>query len=206
MKPFSILKTVSAGLGILFFYLGSRYSSGSLVFLGVALFGVYFSTDGINTVINRRIILDPNNEGTLKVKSLLPPSWFSWADVARGALSISLGVFLEGIAIAGYFGMAKPIFNYFIRHPGLVLLTLSAVCFLYSLITIARTGQPIPASPWGKWFRFITSQMFPAIILIALGLFFAGLGLLELFAPEVFDQLGGGFLEIFLLVEDLGNW
>lgn len=201
MKSLSIIKTVSAGLGILFFYLGSRYSSGSLIFLGVAFFGAYFSIDGINTVINRRIILDPNNEGTQKVKSMLPPSWFTWADVARGTLTISLGVFLVIITLMGFSGLAKPTFNYFVRHPGAVLLTLSAACFLYALVTITGTGHLATNSKWKEWLRFTTSQLFPGFFWLALGLFFVGLGLLELFAPEVFDHWGGSFLESFF-----GDW
>jgi len=38
--------------------------------------------------------------------------------------------------------------------------------------------------------------LLPGIILVVIGLGMTGLGLFEILAPEAFDKMGGGFLEI----------
>jgi hypothetical protein len=43
--------------------------------------------------------------------------------------------------------------------------------------------------------NLVISRVLPGVILLVLGLGAIGLGLLEMVAPTVFDNLGGGFLE-----------
>jgi hypothetical protein len=42
----------------------------------------------------------------------------------------------------------------------------------------------------------LVSRLLPGIILLGLGLGALGLGLFEIAAPNVFDEQGGGFLEV----------
>lgn len=49
---------------------------------------------------------------------------------------------------------------------------------------------------WELILNLIASRLLPGLMLVAIALGAASLGLLEVFAPESFDQMGGGVLEV----------
>lgn len=195
MPSTAILKNVSIGLGLLLIFLGSRYESNFGMAAGIFLVGGYFCIQGIDTIIHRRIDINQQDKG------FAPARYLEWSDVARGTLFVGLGVLIFGIAVSGYLGVAQVIFRYFVRRPGAVFFVLSLVFMLYAVIRfIGDSNQPIKPQG-GDWVVLSINQFLPAGFLTLIAAVFLVLGLLEFFAPALFDQLGGGYLEILF-----SNW
>jgi hypothetical protein len=188
----SRIKTSLIVLGLLLIWMGNMFSTTSLTFIGVLILGTFFIALGVEAITNRRITLVPSAGG------FLPARFLEWADVARGILLVSLGVFILGFAVTSLFGTAELIYRYFIRRPGAVLLALSTICFLYAVIKIGGKGDHSKDPHWTRWIDIITSQILPGGFLLLLGLVIAILGLIEFTAPDIFDQLTGSWLEAFL--------
>jgi hypothetical protein len=195
MLSTSILKKVSIGSGLLLIFLGSRYESNFGMTAGFFLVSGYFCIQGSEIIIHRQININQLDKG------FAPARYLEWSDVARGILFIGLGVLIFGIAVSSYLGVAQVIFRYFVSHPGVVFFALSLVFLLYAVIRfIGDRNQPTKPQG-GEWLALIFNQFLPAGFLILLAAVFLILGFVELLAPGLFDQLGGGYLEILF-----SNW
>jgi hypothetical protein len=107
-----------------------------------------------------------------------------------------MGGLLIGTAVLSLFNAGRALFLYLVRHPGLPLLAFGAWCWMAALIAIAGSAGQRQVPKWEHILELITSRWLPGSILIVIGAVAIGLGLFEIVAPHVFDQLGGGFLEI----------
>lgn len=193
MIPWSKLKKATGVLGLVLFFLGSRYSIDVLIYASIVLVSGYFALYGIDTIINRRIRLEQARARFHLIRYL------EWSDVAQGTLLILLSVLILGIAVTGFLGIAQGIFRYLVRHPSSVFFALSLFFFLYAVIKAIGTDNQ-PSNPQGgEWLTIFVSQILPAGFMILLALAFAGLGFLEFLAPDIFDRLGGSFIEIFFI-------
>ena len=188
-------KSVSLLIGFALVFIGIWIENSTLIFSGVGMLGVYSILLGMEAIQHRRISLETDGQG------LFGGKYLEWADVAQGILFISLGTLLLAFTASAFLGISQSAARFLIRRPGPVFLALSAVCILRALIVFAGSGLTAqPKKPF-EWIDVFFSNLLPAGALTFLGLFLAGLGLLEFLSPGWFYQLSGGILDKFI-----GGW
>ena len=124
---------------------------------------------------------------------------FFGSALAQGLIIIIIGCSLVGLLMLNYFNSGHSLFQYFVKHPGVPFLILSLMCFLTAVITIIGSMEDKQGSKFVIILNLLTSRFLPGIILIVLGTVFLCLGILEIFSPEYFDSIWGGFLEALFL-------
>jgi hypothetical protein len=82
------------------------------------------------------------------------------------------------------------------RHPGLPLILFGLLCLMQSVITLIGSPELQEGMHWVVVMNLLVSRLLPGIILVVIGVGMTGLGLFEIAAPQAFDQMGGGLLEV----------
>ena len=95
-----------------------------------------------------------------------------------------------------YFNNGREVFLQFVRRPGMPLVAIGTLLLLQSLVMFLGYRELNEGSGFMVTMNLVISRMLPGVILLVLGLGAIGLGLFEIIAPTVFDNLGGGFLEM----------
>jgi hypothetical protein len=190
MNPWTIIEIATAVIGALFLFGGQRLDLSILTYTGFSLMGLTAIIIGAEAMIKRRIILPSRyfrraNETYLGV-----------AAFAQGIQFMLLGVFFIGVSILAYFNTGRAVFLQLVRRPSLVLLTFGVWCLATAVTAIAGYAEQKQGAKWAVVLDFVTSRLLSGLILIVIGCGAIGLGLLEMVAPQAFDQMGGGFLEV----------
>jgi hypothetical protein len=108
-----------------------------------------------------------------------------------------IGLFLIGITIMVYVNAdGRAVVLQMVRRPGLPLIAFGALCLMQAVITLAGAQELRQGPRWIVILNLGVSRLLPGIILVAIGLGAAALGLFEIVAPNIFDEMGGGFLEV----------
>jgi hypothetical protein len=117
--------------------------------------------------------------------------------ILQGVQFNLLGLFLIVISIMIYLKLnGRAIVLQMARHPGLPLILFGALCLMQSVITLIGPHELQDGPRWIVILNLLVSRLLPGIILVLIGLAMTGLGLFEIVAPNAFDQMGGGFLEV----------
>jgi hypothetical protein len=184
--------TIQIILGLLSLFLvfvGDKLSIPLLSDSGIACLGLTSMVIGWQAMITRHIVIGRRRHGSRQ-------TYIGLAALFQGIEFNVLGLFLIGIAIMLYRAMnPRELGLQMARHPGLPLIVLGTICLIQSVITFIG---PLDSRDDSRLVDFIDliARFLPGIILVLIGLGMIGLGLFEILAPETFDKMGGGFLEI----------
>jgi len=180
-------------IGILLVIADQIFTISILTCLGIIVFALTGIMIGLEGIVKRKIILRS------RYSRRLSETYIGITAVAQGILIIFLGLFLIAISILAYFNSGQSVFHYFIRHPGVPLLIFGFICFLSSTISILGSVEEKQGTKFLVILNLLTSRLLPGLILIAIGLAVTCLGMIEIFDPQYFDSLGGGFLEVMFI-------
>ncbi len=181
---------IALGLtGILLMLGGDRLSMPIMSYGGVALMGMASMAIGLEAVVTRHIVV-----GSRYARS----TYTGIAAIAQGIQFNVLGCFLLGVAVFAYLGVdsGRDIFLRFVRRPGLPILVFGLFCLLQAVIGISGSREDREGERWIVIMNLLVSRLLPGSILVLIGLGAVGLGLFEIVAPDAFDEMGGGFLEM----------
>jgi len=190
MNPWVILIIALAAIGALFIIAGQKFSFPLLYYLGFSVMGMVSIVIGLEAMIKRRMIL-PSRYSRRQSETYTGAAAFAY-----GILFILWGVFFIGVSGIAYLNTGRATFLYFVQHPGPILLLFGLTCFTTAIIALGGYEEQKRGEKWAVALDFLTSRLLPGLILIVIALAATGLGTLEIAAPQTFDQLGGGFLEV----------
>lgn len=187
MNPWTISQAAFFVLGMLLAFAGDRFSIPFFLYGGISLFGVTAFLIGAEAIFTRRIVL-----GRWRYNE----TYIGPAAIAQGFQFMFIAAFLVGVSIFAYLDTGRDVFLQFIRRPWPVLLTMGVYCLMQSVIAFSGYEEAKQGTRWIVILNLLTSRLLPGVILVVIGLGLLGLGLLDLTLPAVFDNLGGGFLEV----------
>ena len=190
MKLWTILEIVIGLIGVLFLFLGQRYSLDILTYAGFGLMGLVAIIIGLEALITRRLVQ------VSRYDRRADETYVGVAAMAQGVIFIIMGLFFIGLAIAAYKNSGRELFIHFVRHPGLAFLIFGLFLLMMAISAIVGTVEDKEGGRFEVYLTLLTSRLLPGMILIVLAAVAIGLGLLEVTAPQTFDQMGGGFLEV----------
>jgi len=187
MKVWTIAQVAVFLLGIALAFAGDKLSIPILLYGGISLFGVTAILVGMEAALTRRIVLG---------RRRYSETYVGIAAFAQGVQFIFMGAFLISVSFWAYLDAGRDIFLQFVRRPWPVLLVVGVYCLMQSVIAFSGYEEEKQGTRWVVMLNLLTSRLLPGVILVVIGLGFTGLGLLDLTLPAVFDNLGGGFLEV----------
>ena len=190
MNRLTTLIITAAILGICSVLVGQIFSISILNLIGI----IFLSDAGILIgveAIRKRIFLEKSHYNRKETET-----YIGLAAIIRGILVILLGLFLSTIAILVYFDIGQPILLYFVHRPGILLIISGFYFLLTALSTILGYAEQRQGPKWNVFLELIAGRMLPGIILLVISLITIGLSVVEIVAPEYFDKMGGGLLEL----------
>lgn len=183
------LQIIFGVLGILLALGGDRLSMPILLYAGVACFGLASIAIGWEAIVTRQFRWGRRRSGTRETYTGL-------AAVLHGVQFNLIGLFLIGLSFSTYINNGREIFLQFVRRPGVPLLILGALCLMQAVISLTGSHEQRQGPRWMVAMNLVAARLLPGIILIVIGVGAAWLGVFEIIAPEAFDEMGGGFLEV----------
>lgn len=190
MSRSTIVITAAAVSGIAFIVIGQITSSSDLTLLGLFVFSISGILIGLEA-IRRKIFLQPSRYDRRATET-----YVGAAAILQGVIIILVGIFLCSISVMDYFNLGKSVFSYLVRHPGIPLILLGIYCLATAGTAIIGYVEQKQGPKWNIILELITSRLLPGIILIVIALIAISLGVIEIAAPESFDKLAGGLLEM----------
>lgn len=190
MNLWRVISLSIAGGGVLTIILGRVTSNPALDYVGIAILGLVGVVIGLEAIFKRQMILNS------RYRRYRSETYVGAAGIAQGILFVFLGIFLIAGGLLAYFNSGRFVFLYFIRRPGVLLLAFGMFCYTSAVIAFSGSIEQKQGSNFVRILDLLTSRLLPSIILMIMGTGVIVLGLLEITAPQVFDQLGGGFLEV----------
>jgi hypothetical protein len=103
---------------------------------------------------------------------------------------------LAAVAVLAHFDLGAPFFRLLIRRPGALLLACGVFILTAAVIVSVGYVEQKETTRFAYILDLLTSPLLGGVILIVIGVAAIGLGLLEVFAPDLFDAWGGGYLEV----------
>ena len=188
MSLWSIIQIGLAAIAILMAVAGDKLSIPILLYAGISIFGVAAIVVGMEAMITQRIVLYRQRNYS--------ETYLGFAAYAQGVQFSLIGLFFISTSIAAYLDNGRDIFLHLVRHPWSVLVVFGIFCLMQAIIAIGGSVEQKQGTHWVVVLDFFVGRLLPGIILIVIGLGATGLGLIEFVAPERFDALGGGFLEV----------
>ena len=186
----TILQLIFLGLGILFGLGANKLSMPILTYAGISCFGLGAMAIGWEAIIKRRFKLGRRRSGSQE-------TYIGFPAVLQGIQFNMIGLFLLGAAMLAYRDIGQEFFLDMVRRPGIALVVIGLLLLLQSFISFLGYREIKKGPGWMVTMNLISSRLLPGVVLLVLGLGAAGLGMLEIVAPDVFDALGGGILESF---------
>ena len=178
-----------AAVGIISLVLGEKTDSSLLTTAGFCCLGAASIWIGIETIITRRIVLRSRYDRRAN------ETYVGIAAIAQGIGLVALGLFLAGIALLVHLELGAPLLRHLLRRPGALLILFG----LFAMTTAVTVGmgyvEQKETNRFAYFLDLLTSRTLGVLVLVAIGVIAIGLGLLEVFAPDQFDELGGGFLK-----------
>ncbi|HUS95087.1 MAG TPA: hypothetical protein VMZ24_07935 [Patescibacteria group bacterium] len=190
MNLWAVLMILFGLIGVVLLFLGQRFSLDILTYVGLGLIGLTSIVIGLQAAITRRMVQVSRYDRRAN------ETYVGVAAIAQGILFILLGLFFIGLALAAYKNSGRELFLYFVRHPGLALLIIGLILLMTAISALVGTVEDKEGGRFERYLTLMTSRLLPGVILIVLASGAFGLGVLEIAAPQTFDQLGGGFLEV----------
>lgn len=190
MKGWTILEIAIALIGLALLFLGHWLSIDILTYAGFGVMGLVAIVIGMEALITRRIVQ------ISRYSRRGEETYVGLAAMAQGIIFILMGLFFIGVSLAAYRNSGREVFLNFIRHPGLALLVIGLFLLMTAISAFIGTVEDKQGGRFEVFLTLMTSRLLPGFILIILAAAALGLGLLEITAPQTFDQLGGGFLEV----------
>jgi hypothetical protein len=177
-------------LSLLLVFVGDRFSIPFLTYFGIACLGLTSAVIGWEAIFTQHMVIGRRRHGNKQTYTGLPA-------ILQGIQFILLGLSLWAISFMLYTKMnGRELAMQMARHPGLPLILFGAFCLMQSVITLIGSHELQAGPRWVVIMNLFVSRLLPGIILVLIGLGMTGLGLFEIVAPEMFDQMGGGFLEV----------
>jgi hypothetical protein len=195
VKRSTIIITAVAVSGIALIVMGQIISTSELTLLGLFVFSISGILIGIEA-IKQRIFLEQSRYNRRYTETYL-----GFAAVLQGVLIIFVGLFLCSVAVIDYFNIGESVFSYLVRHPGIPLVLFGIYCLATAGTAIIGYAEQKQGPKWNVFLELIASRLLPGIILIVIALIAISLGVIEITAPEYFDKIGGGFLEILFKIK-----
>lgn len=183
------LQIIFGVLGILLALGGDRLAMPVLLYAGAACFGLASIAIGWEAIVTRQIRLGSRRRGTRETYTGL-------AAVLHGVQFNLIGLFLIGVGLSTYLNNGREIVLQFVRRPGVPLLIFGALCLMQAVISLTGSHEQRQGPRWTVAMNLFAARLLPGIILIVIGVGAAWLGVFEILAPEAFDEMGGGFLEV----------
>jgi hypothetical protein len=187
MNVWTIAQVAVFVLGFALAFAGDKLSIPLLLYGGISLFGVAAFLIGMEGAITQRIVLGRRRYNE---------TYVGIAAYAQGVQFMMIGAFFIGVSFLAYFDTGRDTFLQLVRRPWPVLLVVGVYCLMQSIIAFYGYEEEKQGTRWVVILNLFTSRLLPGVILVMIGLGLTGLGLLELTLPAVFDNLGGGFLEV----------
>lgn len=187
MNAWTIAQVAVFVLGFALAYAGDKLSTPLLFYGGISFFGIAAFLIGAEAMITRRIVLG---------RRRYSETYLGLPAIAQGVQFMFLGGFFVGVSFLAYFDTGRDMFLQLIRRPWPVLLTFGVYCLMQAVIAIGGYEEAKQGTRWIVVLNLLTSRFLPGIILTVIGLGAVTLSLLDLTVPSVFDNLGGGFLEM----------
>lgn len=177
-------------LGLLLAFIGNRYSIPILFSLGVICLGLMVMVLGWEAMVTRQVFLGRRRGRRRRTYSGL-------AAFIKGIQFNLLGAAFILLAIMMYTRFdGRGVFLQMVRRPGLPLVFLGGLILMEAVVTLAGTSEMRQGSEGTVTVNLIASRLLPGIILLAVAAVAIALGLFEIAAPNVFDERGGGLLEV----------
>lgn len=189
-NPWTVVIILLFLVGCAILLAGQHFDIPLLMPVGFFVMGLTSVVVGLEGVVKRRILLPS------RWHSMRQETWVGPAAVAQGLLFIVMGFLLAGLAIVAYGDSGRDLFLDLVAHPGPALLFFSCLCLVASISVASRSQEQKGGPRWAAVLDFVAGRMLGALILIALGIGAAYLGVTEILTPERFDAMGGGFLEV----------
>jgi hypothetical protein len=176
-------------LGLVIAYVGFKLNIPVLQDLGIASLGLLSIVIGWEAIITRRIVIGSRRHGSRRL-------YTGPAAMMQGAQFNILGYFLIVISILLFFNTdPRALGQQIARHLGWLLVMLGIV-FLTQAAVVFIGKKLADNARWSVLLDLIVLRLLPGGILVVLGLGALGLGLFEIVAPNAFDAMGGGILEV----------
>lgn len=179
-------------LGILLIFGGEKLSMPILGTVGMVCFGLAAIAFGWEAILTRQMVTGSRRSGSRQTYTGLPA-------ILQGIQLNLLGVFLIGISAMMYLNYQntwREIFLQIVRRPGIPLLGFGMLMLMQAAINLIGSHELRQGERWLVILNLLVSRLLPGGILIVLGLGAMSLGVFEIIAPERFDEMGGGFLEV----------
>lgn len=190
MKPLAILAIVVALVGALLLFLGQRLALDILTYAGFGVIGVVAILFGLQAAITRQMLQ------TSRYSRHATETYVGIAAIAQGIILIMIGLLFIGLALVAYLNSGRELFLHFVRHPGLILLIIGLFLMMTAISALVGTVEEKEGGRFEVFLNLLASRLLPGLILLVLAAAAIALGLLEISSPQIFDQLGGGFLEV----------
>jgi hypothetical protein len=177
-------------LGILLVLGGDKLSIPALGYAGIACLGLTSMAMGWEAIFTRHIKFGRRRHGNVQTYTGL-------AAILHGIQFNLMGLFLIGIAVMTYFNAnGRAVFLQMVRRPGLPLIVFGLLLLMQAVITLTGARELSQGPRWIVIMNLLISRLLPGGILVVLGLGALWLGVFEIIAPDTFDEMGGGFLEV----------
>jgi len=185
--------TIQIILGVfslLLVFVGDRLSIPFLSYAGMACLGLTSMAIGWEAIITRHIVIGRRRHGNIQTYTDLPA-------ILQGVQFNLLGLFLIVISIMIYKNFSgREFVLQMARHPGFPLIVFGVLCLMQSAITLIGPHELQEGQRWIVIMNLLVSRLLPGLMLVVIGVGMTGVGLFEIVAPEAFDKMGGGFLEV----------
>jgi len=195
VKRSTIIINVVDVSGIALIVMGQIFSTSDLTLLGLFVFSISGILIGIEA-IKQRIFLEQS-----RYNKRYTETYLGFAAVLQGVLIIFVGLFLCSVAVINYLNIGESVFLYLVRHPGIPLVLFGIYCLATAGTAIIGYVEQKQGPKWNVFLELIASRLLPGIILMVIALIAISLGVIEIAAPEYFDKMGGGFLEILFKIK-----
>ena len=187
MNVWTIVQIVVFLLGGALAFAGDKLSIPILFYGGISVFGLASLLIGAEAIVTRRIVLG---------RRRYSETYIGFAAIAQGFQFMFIAAFLVGVSVYAYFDTGRELFLQLVRRPWPLLLVVGVYCLMESIIAFSGYEEEKQGARWMVMLNLFTSRLLPGVILVVIGLGVTGLALLDLTLPAVFDNLGGGFLEV----------
>ena len=173
-------------LALLFVFAGDRLSIPLLSYTGIVCLGMAAMVAGWEAIVTRQVVVGRRRRGT----------YVGTQAVFQGIQFNVFGFFLISAAVSTYLqSNVREYLLQWVRRPGLPLVVLGILVLMQAAITISGSLEQRDGQRGEVLFDLLLERLLPGSFLVIIGLGALGLGLFEIFAPNVFDSMGGEFLE-----------
>lgn len=194
MSTWMRAQLAAGAAGVLCVLAGQVLSMPSLSHIGIGGIGLTLGLMGLEGIVERRMRMSSRYH-RYRVETFVGA-----AAVCQGLLFVLMGTFLAGGSYLAWAGGGHGAFRYFARRPGLALLFFAAVLGAATVVTGTGSVEDQEGARAQVLLTAFASRWLPAIVLAVLAAGAAFLGVYEIVAPDRFDAMGGGVLE--MLVDD----